>query len=231
MWLVVANFLVSENLFFSSGHDQVTMFLWISSKRMLFSVFTRKGRIPKHSFHPLRSWFWLRESRFQLAACTGQGPQTFPSSHHWGSQCPTYWPSGFSGPPNGGGMGGGSHEDCDPGRLTLLLGRRDRDVWGGGAGEFTAASRPGPSQRAALVRALEPCKTQPPSLFSGPPAHRCPKAGWVGRPQGEGWDPLLTSLSTWWPPLHLLLAESLTDESSLTVSHLWTGPTAARTKG
>ena len=32
---------------------------------------------------------------------------------------------------------------------------------------------------------------------------------WVGRPQGEGWDPLLTSLSTWWPPLRLLLAESL----------------------
>lgn len=72
-------------------------------------------------------------------------------------------------------MGGGSHEDCDPGRLTLLLGRRDRDVWGGGAGEFTAASRPGPSQQAALVRALEPYKTQPPSLFSGPPAYPLPQ--------------------------------------------------------
>ena len=95
---------------------------------------------------------------------------------------------------------------------------------GWGCTEFTAASRPGPSQWAALVRALEPYKTQRPACSLGSPLTRWPKARWAGRPQGEGWDPLLTSLSTWWPPLRRLLAESLTDESSLTASHLWTWP-------
>lgn len=43
---------------------------------------------------------------------------------------------------------------------------------GAGMGErFTTALRPGCSQWAALEKALESCRTQPPACFLGLPAH------------------------------------------------------------
>ena len=66
--------------------------------------------------------------------------------------------------------------DCIP-RRQLLLGpydRADRDV------HFCLKTWPG--QWAAVARALEPGKTQPPAVF------------W-GRPTWQVWDPTLSSLS------------------------------------
>ena len=60
MWLVVANFLVSDHLFLRSGHSQVMMFMQISTKQTLLSVLTRKNKISRFSFHPLRSRPWLK---------------------------------------------------------------------------------------------------------------------------------------------------------------------------
>lgn len=124
----------------------------ISSKRITFSVFTRKGRIPKHSFHPLRSWFWLRESRFLLCLHRARSPDHSQQSS-LREPVPNLLTLRASQVPQ---MGVGwevwSHEDCDPGRLaTTIRSQRQGCVGWGGAGEFTAASRPGPSQQAALV--------------------------------------------------------------------------------
>ena len=91
-----ANLLVSDPLFLRSGHGQVT-FLYISSKQMLFSVLTRKGKVPRHSVHHPRSQSWLRGSRAQLAAPSGPGPKTLLSCRLWGSQAP--YPTGPPSPP------------------------------------------------------------------------------------------------------------------------------------
>ena len=56
---------------------------------LLFSVLTRKAKVPKHNFYPPRSASWLRGGRFQLAASSGPGSETLPSCHHWRSQVPT----------------------------------------------------------------------------------------------------------------------------------------------
>ena len=72
------------------------MFLWISTKPVLLSVLTRKGKVPRHSFPPPRSRSWLRGGSSQLAAPSWPGPQTLPSHHRWGSlvPSPTNWSSG-----------------------------------------------------------------------------------------------------------------------------------------
>ena len=53
--LFIANYLVSDPLFLKSGHGQVTMFLYISTKQMLFFVLTRKGKVPRLNLLPPRS--------------------------------------------------------------------------------------------------------------------------------------------------------------------------------
>lgn len=59
-----------------SGHGQVMMFLQGSTKQMVFSVLTRKGEVPRHYCHPLKSRPCLRGGRSQLTAPSGPGPQT-----------------------------------------------------------------------------------------------------------------------------------------------------------
>ena len=78
VWLVIADFSVSDALFLRSGHGQVMMFLQISTRWMLFSVLTRKGKVPRHNFHPPRFQPWLREGRSQLTALQGQVPTSCP---------------------------------------------------------------------------------------------------------------------------------------------------------
>ena len=171
MWLVVANFLVSETLFLSSGHDQVMMFLWISSKQMLFSVLTRKGKVRKQNFHPLRSWFWLREGRSQLEACTGQGPQTPPSSHRWGSQCPTHWSSGFSGPPNGGWGGRWESWRLWPRHTDTTIRSQRQGCVGWGCGGIHCCLKAWAQSVGSISEGPRALQDTAPSLFPGPPAH------------------------------------------------------------
>ena len=81
--------LVPDPLFLRSGHGQVTMFLYISIKLMLFSVLTRKGKVPRQSIHHPRSQSWLRAGRAQLTAPSGPGPQTLLSVISEGARHPT----------------------------------------------------------------------------------------------------------------------------------------------
>ena len=148
----------------------------------LFSFLTRKAKVPKHNFYPLRSPSWLRGGRFQLAASSGPGSQTLPSCHHWRSQVPNpSGPSVSSGLPKGERPG---PTDGNPGWLPLLQDQRDRD-----RGEVHCLP-----QRlvGALGEGSGAIQDTDFSLFSGVPA----KARWAGGPQGEGPDLPLTSLST-----------------------------------
>ena len=84
VWLVVADFSGSERLFLRSGNDvPVSLYRW-----MLLSVLTRKGKVPRHTFHRPRSQSWLRGSRSQLAAPSGPGFQGLLCYHPWRSQAP-----------------------------------------------------------------------------------------------------------------------------------------------
>ena len=129
---------------------------------MSFSVLTRKSKVLRHNFAPLRSPSWLKEGRSQLVAPSGPGPQPLPSclaegARHAGPNCP----SGSSGCPNarweGPGQQAASYADCHC-HLVTEAGMEER---------FTTASRPGPGQWVVLRRALEPSRAAP-GLFPGP---------------------------------------------------------------
>ena len=47
VWLVVANFLMSDPLFLKSGHNQVTMFLKTSTRTNIILCSDKKGQGPK----------------------------------------------------------------------------------------------------------------------------------------------------------------------------------------
>ena len=85
MWLVVADFLVSDPLFLRSGND-VPVNLY--QMNVIFSVLTRKGKVPRHNFHPPKSQSRLIGGRSQLVAPSGPGSHTLPSCHPCGSQAP-----------------------------------------------------------------------------------------------------------------------------------------------
>ena len=134
---------------------------------MLFSVLTRKGKVPRLNFYPVRSRSWLRGSRSQLAAPSGPGPQPLTSCHCRGNQEPRAQQDlRLFRPPK---YGVGERQvpqtvtqaDCHC-RYVTEAGMMER---------FTAASRPGPGQQVVLVSALEACRTQPPACSMGPPAH------------------------------------------------------------
>ena len=112
---------------------------------MLFSVLTRKNDIPRHNFHPLRSRSCWEEAELSWRLPQGQAPTTqlafrlLRLPRQWGTR-PT---------------------DCILCRWPLPLGHRDGD------GErCMAISRPG--QWAAMGRASEPCRTEPPACSLGP---------------------------------------------------------------
>ena len=93
------------------------------------------------------------------------------------SQAPQAAPTAGAGP-----------ADSGPGRRPLPLGRRCGDG-GKGHRHLKAWARP--------LRAVCPCRTQPPTCPLGPQITRWTEAGWVGGPWGEGWDSPLTSLPAW----------------------------------
>ena len=138
---------------------------------MLFSVLTRKGKVPRHNFYPPRSQSWLTGGRSQLAP-SGPGSHALPSCHPWGSQS-----SNPSGPqsPQAVQMGRPGLTDCDSWQ-PLLVGHRDRD-----GGAVPCFSSPGPWLVEGLSEssgALQTALVQSPVCSLGPPAH-LPVQGWV----------------------------------------------------
>ena len=154
----------------------------------------KKGLGPKTKYHPPRSPSWLTESRAWLAAPSGLGPPSAqPSSlKEPGIQDPT----GPQAPQAAQSVGRPGPTEGDPGRL-LLLGRRD---WDGGRAHGHLEAW------ATLVRALEPCRTQPSAYSLGPQAHPLVQ-GWMN---WRAWGrPRATSYLT----LHLTTTAPLLSES------------------
>ena len=87
VWIMIANFLVSNPLLLRSGYGQVMTVLKISTKQLLFcSDEKRQG---------LKVWLLLSEIQvlakgdiYQLEASSRPGPHTLPNCHSWGSQVP-----------------------------------------------------------------------------------------------------------------------------------------------
>ena len=110
----------------------------------------------------------LRGGKSQLQAPSGPGPQMLPSCHRWGSQTPRIQsalrPPRHRGqvPQTASQADGCCHEVTE-------MGMQER---------FAAASRPRPGQWIAVVRTLEPSRTQPPAC-SWVPALALAQA-WVG---------------------------------------------------
>ena len=102
------------------------------------------------------------------------------------------WPSGSSGHSEG----RPGPTECNPGTLPLLLGHRGKD---GGRGSLLPQGL-GQGQWVILMRAQSSAGHSPKPFLWGP-THLLAQARWAGGPQGEGWDPPLTSLSTSQPPL------------------------------
>ena len=79
-WLTVVNFLVVRSFALEvkpwSGNNVPA-----NLRQMLFSILTRKDKVPRLKFHPSRSRSWLREERSQLAAPSGPGPHVLPSHY------------------------------------------------------------------------------------------------------------------------------------------------------
>ena len=137
---------------------QVMMLSYMSTKQMLFSVLTRKGRSLGTTFlppDPPRSRSWLKR---QISVGSSLRPYSADTTE--GTRCPgPNRPSDSSGQP--------------------MAGARPHRLWPeghchyfteAGIGEkFTATSRPQPDQWAVLARALEPCRTQPPACSWTPP--------------------------------------------------------------
>ena len=141
---------------------QVMMLSYMSTKQMLFSVLTRKGRSLGTTFlppDPPRSRSWLKR---QISVGSSLRPYSADTTE--GTRCPgPNRPSDSSGQP--------------------MAGARPHRLWPeghchyfteAGIGEkFTATSRPQPDQWAVLARALEPWNS--PQTVPGhphpPPAH------------------------------------------------------------
>ena len=124
----------------------------------VFSVLTRKGKVPRHNFYPPRSQSWLRGGRSQLAP-SGPGSHALPSCHPWGSQS-----SNPSGPqsPQAVQMGRPGLTDCDSWQ-PLLVGHRDRD-----GGAVPCFSSPGPWLVEGLSEGSGALQEAVPSLLPGP---------------------------------------------------------------
>ena len=145
---------------------------------MSLTILTRKARSPGTSFTlwgPGPGW----RSRSQTAAPSGPGPQACPDAmaeggRHPGPSCPRA-------------LQDTQMAGARPPRLcpmdTAVAVRLQR--WGWGTW----------SHGMALMRALEPCRTQPPACSLAPPAPL--EARWAEGPLGEGQDLPFTLLSTW----------------------------------
>ena len=128
----------------------------------------KKGQGPKAQLSPCEVQVLAKRKQVSVgSSLSARSPAPHPAVIPEKARSPgPNWPSGSLGHPN---RRGWSQADCCC-------------LWVTEAGmgkSFTAASRPGPGQRAALVRALEPCRAQPPACSPGPSSAHPLARGWV----------------------------------------------------
>ena len=126
---------------------------------MLFSVLTRKDKVPRHSSHPPRYPSLAKRRQISVGNSLTSGSSDSPSCHCWMSQgYPTQLalrllrhPKGRSDP-----------TDCNAGGLSLLSGPRDKD-----GGRLTTFSRPGPRLVGGLGESTEALQNTPQACSLG----------------------------------------------------------------
>ena len=168
-------------------------------KQMLFSVLTRKGKVPRLSFQRSRPGLrgggpcagrlpcpgaLVQHPDQMLPQCPGLAEEVDLSCRRPQGQasrpCPAVITEGTGCP--GPSQTSGSSGSANRGRVLWASTHGDHSrhqVPEAGMGErFPSASRPGPGQQAAVARALELCRTQPSD---------CPQAPHLTRQaQGQG---------------------------------------------
>ena len=60
---------------------------------MLFSTLTRKGQVPRHSFHPMRASPGQEKAGLSWRLPQGKISGSYPACHCWGSQVPRTQPA------------------------------------------------------------------------------------------------------------------------------------------
>ena len=152
---------------------------------MLFSTLTRKGQVPRHSFHPLKSSPGQEKADLSWQLPQGEIPRPYPACHHWGSQVPRTQPAlRLLRPPRSQGPG---PTDCILCRLPMQRGRRSCDAGVHHHLKTWAPPWPGLWSPAGHSPQPVPGFSQPPHL---------PQAWWAKGSLGEGEGTPLTSLST-----------------------------------
>ena len=152
---------------------------------MAFSVLTRKGKVPRHNFHPPRPQSWLRGGRSPLAVPSQLVSHTLPSCHPWGNQAPN--PTSLQSPQVTQEAGARSHK-LQPRQMATAI-RSQKQGWGKG---FTTASNPGPKLVKGLSEDSGALQGIVPSLSPGPfslPAG--PRLGELEELQEKAWICLL----------------------------------------
>ena len=128
---------------------------------MSFSILSRKSKVLRHNFPPLRSQSWLKEGRSQLAAGYLRARSPEPAQLSLLMEPGAQDPANPHAPQV-------TYKQWGPGLMVCTkAGIRER---------FTAASKPEPGQPVALARALCPYRTQP-SVPWVPLLTHWPKAG------------------------------------------------------
>ena len=156
---------------------------------MLFSTLTRKGQVPRHSFHPMRASPGQEKAGLSWRLPQGKISGAYPACHCWGSQVPRTQPAlRLLRLPRSQGPG---PTDCVLCRLQMQQGRRGCD---GGVHHHLKTWAPPVGHLGQGSGALQDTA---PNLFPGfPQPPHWPKAQWPKGPLGEGEGPPLTSLST-----------------------------------
>ena len=167
------NILVSEPLFWGSGHGQVTVPVNIS----VSLCSDKKGQVLRHDL-PSRVQSWQSQSSAASALSAGSSDLSQPSSQREPGAKPN-WPSGSSGWPCGGGYGSRSCR-WHPRQMVLPGGGR-------GGERVTASSRPGPAIRGHSEGSGGQQDTDL-HTSPGPPDHHWSEAGLTGAPWRGGQD-------------------------------------------
>ena len=94
---------------------------------MLFSVLTRKDKVPRHSSHPPRYPSLAKRRQISVGNSLTYGSSDSQLSLLKEAGTQHNWPSGSSGHPNGGQI----PQTAMQGGLSLLSGPRDKDEGGG----------------------------------------------------------------------------------------------------
>ena len=160
---------------------------------MLFSVLTRKDKVPRHSSHPPRYPSLAKRRQISVGNSLTYGSSDSQLSLLKEAGTQHNWPSGSSGHPNGGqipqtAMQGVCH--CCQAPETRMR------------GGLTTFSRPGPRLVGGLGESAEALQNTPQACSLGMLAQLLAQ-GWMSwRDSGKGQDPPLILLSASWPPLH-----------------------------